>query len=129
MIKAVFSTLVLAVLMSGSVSVGETPVIKHFPEASKCATCHIRADDNTNFRLLTGDKANSVPEMCGQCHGIVKRDWDLGIHGKQVGGWKQSTPLVCTSCHNPHDPKFKLMKALKAPNRPRFGIKKESHHE
>ena len=102
----------------------------HFPEAGKCQLCHLNRNDKAPYRLLTGDKTNSIPELCGQCHGIVKRDWDRGSHGKQIGGWK--TPqeaALCTKCHEPHHPKFRLMKALKSPRRPRFGIIKESHHE
>ena len=79
--------------------------------------------------MLTGDKALSKPELCGQCHGIVKRNWDRGMHGKQVGGWKNSSRMECVRCHNPHDPKFKKMKAQRAPARPKLGIEKGESHE
>ncbi|MGZ6478340.1 MAG: cytochrome c3 family protein [Bdellovibrionales bacterium] len=102
--------------------------IQHFPEAKKCTTCHV-AKHTERLQLLTGDRTESVPELCGQCHGIVKRNWDAGMHGKQVGGWRNSSPMDCRSCHDPHDPKFKPMAAKPAPVRPRLGIKKGESNE
>jgi len=103
---------------------------QHFPEAEKCQHCHVSLHEITNLRLLTGDKTNSIPELCGQCHGVVKRNWDAGVHGKQVGGWKNPKPaLVCIKCHEPHHPKFAEMKAKKAPRRPNLGIRKDAPHE
>lgn len=101
---------------------------KHFSDAGKCTTCHV-AGHVERLQLLTGDKTDSIPVLCGQCHGLKKRDWDLGIHGKQVGGWQKSGNIDCTRCHNAHDPKFKPMHAVQAPHRPKLGIKKGEENE
>jgi hypothetical protein len=103
-------------------------ITKHFTDAKKCSVCHTTGHVE-RLQLLTGDQTSSIPTLCGQCHGIVKRNWDLGIHGKQSGGWKNSARIDCTRCHNAHDPKFKPMKAKPAPVRPKLGIMKGEANE
>lgn len=47
-------------------------------------------------------------QLCGQCHFRQKRDWLGGAHGKRVGYWSGGRTIRnCTTCHNPHAPKFK----------------------
>ncbi len=103
---------------------------KHFPKSGTCSSCHLPGQV-TKLRLLTGEPISypQSPILCGQCHGLVKRDWDHGIHGKKMGSWtKSGEPLLCVQCHDPHTPKFPLMKALPAPRQPQLGIKKEESY-
>ncbi|MBV2168266.1 MAG: hypothetical protein KUL82_06120, partial [Bdellovibrio sp.] len=103
---------------------------KHFPKSRTCSSCHVPSDV-TKLRLLTGEtlRYSQSPTLCGQCHGLVKRDWDHAIHGKKMGSWtKSGEPQLCVQCHDPHAPKFPVMKALPAPQQPQLGIKKEESH-
>ena len=46
-------------------------------------------------------------QLCGQCHFRQKRDWLGGAHGKRVTNWAGDRVVFnCTTCHNPHSPKF-----------------------
>lgn len=46
--------------------------------------------------------------LCGKCHFRQKRDWLGGAHGKRVSNWAgERVVFNCTSCHNPHSPRFK----------------------
>lgn len=80
----------------------------------KCAHCHF--ENNMNLLVLkTGDllEFQKSSYLCGQCHGIVFRDWTIGLHGKKGGGWiKQSNRWNCTQCHNPHHPTIPPMEAF-----------------
>lgn len=98
-----------------------------------CMACH-DLEDKTLLRLREGKALlfQNVEKLCGECHGLVYRDWKLGIHGKRTGHWNGAKNiLICTACHNAHTPKFQPM-APKAPPVNRFhrSQKKEgTHHE
>ena len=105
----------------GRMKVNYTPrVLKYAPENHQfelkhgdgkfwCLTCHDPAD-RTKLRLFNGSKvplSDPVP-LCGQCHGPIYRDWKEHIHGRWVGSIENAKPdVICTDCHNPHDPAFK----------------------
>jgi hypothetical protein len=105
-------------------------VAKHGYKELACNFCH----DKGNHNLLRSSAAfpatfvNPAP-VCQQCHSDIYRDWQNGIHGKRVGGWKGEAriQLQCLTCHQAHSVKFKQMEARKAPQRPKLGIEKESH--
>ncbi len=75
---------------------------------SDCNTCH----DKTDRDYLMSAKGakidiDHVYDMCGQCHFRQKKDWIGGAHGKRVTFWAgQRVVENCTSCHNPHSPRF-----------------------
>ncbi|MBI2601481.1 MAG: hypothetical protein HYW48_00345 [Deltaproteobacteria bacterium] len=99
----------------------------HMRQVKDCQLCHNPENLNT---LITLDgrtvSFNQSYEQCVNCHGEKGRDWDLGIHGKQVGSWQgDKTRLNCTDCHNPHKPKFPEMTPLPPPPFPKFGIRKK----
>ncbi|WP_127716401.1 hypothetical protein [Halobacteriovorax sp. HLS] len=93
---------------------------KHHDNIKNCYSCHDKGDRN-QLVLHTGEKIgfDQSYRQCFQCHGEKKRDWELGIHGKMVGSWSgKKYKSTCTSCHNPHKPKFRLMKADPGPVHP-----------
>ncbi|MEE9382973.1 MAG: hypothetical protein V3V08_06115 [Nannocystaceae bacterium] len=103
--------------------------IAHFSGARSCNICH----DPTNrdrLRLLKGSTTSFDAShlQCGQCHGEKMRDWNIGAHGKHVGGWRGTKHrLTCVDCHNPHKPARATMQAEAPPAFPRFGIPKGAH--
>ena len=104
-------------------------VFAHMPNAGHCYQCHNR-DDLDTLRLFTGELVSfdDTQTLCGQCHPAQKRDWDWGIHGKQVGSWRGlKHRYACAACHDPHSPKRPAVKAYPPPSFPHFGIRKEAH--
>lgn len=73
-----------------------------------CNTCHSQ-EDRDSLVTSKGSKIDldHVYDMCGQCHFRQKKDWIGGAHGKRVTYWAgQRVVKNCTSCHNPHSPRF-----------------------
>ncbi len=89
-------------------------VFDHDAEHRWCLDCH----DYENRNVLRLASGATVPftesyRLCGQCHGDKFRDWRLGIHGRRTGMWNGDKEyLLCVSCHNPHSPGFKGVKAI-----------------
>jgi hypothetical protein len=85
-------------------------VINHGQEGSAliCIDCH----DPDNLDYLEDKKGRKIDfdhsyQLCGQCHFRQKRDWLGGAHGKRVSNWAGDRVVFnCTTCHNPHAPKF-----------------------
>jgi hypothetical protein len=73
-----------------------------------CLTCH----QKDNRDLLTTEAGVDVDmdhsyQLCGHCHFRQKKDWVGGAHGKRVEFWAgQRVVQNCTSCHDPHAPRF-----------------------
>lgn len=99
-----------------------------------CFSCHDE-DNRDKLKLIDGSLVDSkdAVQVCAQCHGVVKRDWDAGIHGKRTGKWNgEKNILACIKCHDPHQPPFQPMKPF-SPPRNRFGpikkaVHKKAHH-
>lgn len=75
-----------------------------------CYTCHDREERD---KLVT--EAGQMVDMdhsyalCGQCHFRQKKDWVGGAHGKRIKYWTgERVVRSCTSCHDPHSPRFKM---------------------
>ena len=97
----------------------EGMIYEHMPEVWDCFLCHHSKKPNS-LNLLDGTPIsyNEVSTLCAQCHGIIKRDWNEGLHGKQIGSWGgEKTRSACTECHDAHHPKFPNMQAV-PPQRP-----------
>lgn len=107
--------------------------LKHGKGEFWCLTCH--EGENRNHLALFNGKSISFEDshlLCGQCHGSIYRDWKLGIHGRRVGQWKgKKLYMLCSHCHNPHDPKFRKISSLDPPRPPSYGRWEdpEHHHE
>jgi hypothetical protein len=88
---------------------------------NNCFNCH----NETNLvTLQTRDggelKITDSPSLCGSCHGPTFRDWEAGVHGRTGEYWNaalgETTYKPCTSCHDPHHPKFPGRKPAPAPH-------------
>lgn len=99
---------------------------------TNCLNCHHPA----NRDVYVDHEGNEIPadqpaRLCSKCHGPIYREWEAGIHGRQNGYWDttkgERTKLFCVQCHDPHDPKFKPMRPLPAPQRTRFSPLNLSH--
>jgi len=99
----------------------EEIVLKHAEEQRWCLDCH-NPNNRDKLRLANGQVIFFEKSylLCGrQCHGTIYRDWKAGVHGKRTGHWNgRKQYRLCVHCHNPHDPKFKLLKPLPPPVRP-----------
>jgi hypothetical protein len=99
---------------------------------TNCLNCH----NARNRDVYVDHEGNEIPadqpaRLCSKCHGPTYREWEAGIHGRQNGYWDKTkgerTKLFCVQCHDPHNPKFKPMKPLPAPQRTRFSSLDSMH--
>ena len=97
-----------------------------------CLNCHHK----TNRDAYVAHDGKEIPsdrpeELCSQCHGMIYRDWKVGIHGRARGSWNRDEEgwhsLVCTECHDPHDPKFPELVPMPGPAIPGRKTEKEIH--
>ncbi|MCA9726283.1 MAG: hypothetical protein KC729_01270 [Candidatus Eisenbacteria bacterium] len=97
-----------------------------------CASCH-NPEDSRTYRLADGTVVEGwdVMELCSQCHGPQRTDYDHGAHGGMTGYWDLAagprTRNSCTSCHSPHEPAFGPMRPTFKPI-DRFLLDRD-HHE
>lgn len=92
-----------------------------------CLNCHNRYDSDAyayhDESIIPADEPN---RLCAKCHGPQYRNWNLGIHGRRGPYWNELfgpvIKLDCIQCHDPHKPKFQLMKPEPAPVLTRFEV-------
>ena len=73
-----------------------------------CFTCH-KKDERDFLVTEKGAKVDMdhVYQMCAQCHFRQQKDWVGGAHGTRISYWAgQRVVKNCTSCHDPHSPRF-----------------------
>lgn len=88
-----------------------------------CLNCH-DPDERNYLKLINGDiiSFEESYRLCGQCHGLIYRDWKLGIHGRRMGQWNgKKLYLLCVHCHDPHTPQFRKIMPKDPPRRPDYG--------
>ncbi len=89
-----------------------------------CLSCH-DADDYDRLRLADGSPLPfpQVMDLCGQCHGPQRRDYDHGAHGGMRGAWDlrrgDRQRNHCVDCHDPHAPAFPRVRPVFAPAKER----------
>jgi len=95
-------------------------VLRHAAGQLWCLDCH-HPENRDSLRLMSGEGLpfTASYRLCGQCHGKKLRDWELGSHGRRSGQWNGAKEyLLCTHCHDPHDPPFKALTPMPPPARP-----------
>ena len=104
-------------------------VLDHGVNAN-CFNCH-DAEHRDRLAMEGGQTVgfDDVSQFCGKCHGPTWRNWQRGIHGKDIGSWSANDPrrgrFECTDCHDPHAPAFPASVSLPGPNTIRMG----QHHD
>jgi len=99
---------------------------------SFCLNCH-HPENRDAYVHYDGSEISSddVELLCRKCHGPQYRDWEHDIHGRPNGYWNaalgEQNRLICTQCHDPHDPAFKPMKPMPAPSYPPRAAGKKDH--
>ena len=94
--------------------------LRHDEQHRWCLDCH-DATDRDHLHLASGELVSfdESYRLCGQCHGEKLRDWRAGVHGRRTGDWNgHKKYLLCANCHNPHQPRFKAIAPMPAPQRP-----------
>lgn len=95
-----------------------------------CLNCH-HPTNRIFYVEVDGSEmpAESADRLCAKCHGLVRRDWELGLHGRQNGYWDRTkgdrTRLSCIQCHDPHIPKPSPMRPDPPPIRSRLASREE----
>ena len=89
---------------------------------NNCYNCHDR-DQLDQLHTPDGEKLkfSQATLLCASCHGPTYRDWNAGIHGRTSGYWdRKAGPITrqqCTSCHDPHAPRFTGLIPMPGPHR------------
>lgn len=90
-----------------------------------CLHCHNPKNEGT---YLDHD-GSEIPDdqttrLCGKCHGVNYKDWQIGVHGRRGGFWDsrfgERVVLDCIQCHDPHDPQFPALPPDRPPVRSRL---------
>jgi len=98
-----------------------------------CASCHDAARPE-RLHLADGRPVPTTDAMqlCAQCHGPQKRDYDHGAHGGMNGYWDLSAGPRdrnhCLDCHDTHRPAYPRYLPV-FPPRDRFLAPKHPHRE
>ncbi len=85
-----------------------------------CLSCH-NAKDYDTIHLADGRSVAfpDVMNLCAQCHGTAMRDYNHGSHGGMNGHWDLTkggrVRNNCINCHDPHMPKFPIVKPVLPP--------------
>ena len=103
-------------------------VVQH--GSNTCLSCH-NSTDYGSLHLANNRRVEftDVVTLCSQCHGPQWRDFRHGAHGGMNGFWDMTKGdrlrQGCTSCHDPHAPKYQGAHPTLSP-RDRF---LEPHHD
>lgn len=96
-------------------------VVDHGARADlRCDSCHA-GPDYAHLRTADGRQLpfTEVNTLCRQCHGPQARDFDHGAHGGMQGHWDLAfgdrLRHSCTTCHDPHAPKYAAMWPARPP--------------
>lgn len=85
-----------------------------------CLSCH----DARNYDQLHLADGTPLPyertmDLCAQCHGPQRRDYEHGAHGGMRGHWDLTrggrTRNHCVDCHDPHAPAYPKLRPVFPP--------------
>jgi hypothetical protein len=85
-----------------------------------CLSCH-DARDYDRLHLADGTPLSyeRTMDLCGQCHGPQRRDYEHGAHGGMRGHWDLTrggrTRNHCVDCHDPHAPAYPKVRPVFTP--------------
>ena len=85
-----------------------------------CLSCHVPPRFET-FKLASGLEVDyaQVVQLCEQCHGAKRTDYEHGAHGGMNGYWDLTagprTRNSCLDCHNAHRPAYQPMQPAPHP--------------
>jgi len=101
-------------------------VMKHFKGMENCYRCHSALNmDHLQLQTAVTVTIDDSAELCRECYALKGKDWDIGAHGKSVGGWQgMRHRLTCVDCHDPHKPQLAPVQAMKGMPFPVSGIPK-----
>jgi predicted CXXCH cytochrome family protein len=88
---------------------------------NNCFNCHDRDQLDQLHSAENGKlKFDQATLLCAGCHGTTYRDWMAGAHGRTGGHWDRSAGPIdrqeCTSCHDPHAPRFTELIPMPGPH-------------
>lgn len=92
----------------------------HIEDNYNCYGCH-DIEYRDRLKLFNGStiELSDSSRLCGQCHSTNFKHWQSGLHGKVVGNWNGPRKITpCTSCHNPHRPKYEGQHPAPSPTSP-----------
>jgi predicted CXXCH cytochrome family protein len=69
--------------------------------AANCMSCHGSHNILSHKDEKSTTSRVNVPNTCGTCHGGVKDEYSMGVHGKAVAAGNTKAP-VCSDCHTAH---------------------------
>lgn len=96
-------------------------IYDHVTSDKQCLLCHV-PQRRELLVMLDGTQIPQAesPKLCGQCHGLIFKEWSESFHGKIMNkGREGEEKFRCGKCHEAHSPKFKPMKADPPPHRPK----------
>ncbi len=91
-----------------------------------CLSCH-DARDYDRLHLADGTPLTyeRTMDLCGQCHGPQRRDYERGAHGGMRGYWDLTrggrARNHCVDCHDPHAPAYPKVRPVFTPLRDNAG--------
>lgn len=85
-----------------------------------CLSCHDSRDyDRLHLADGTPLPYERTMDLCGQCHGPQRRDYEHGAHGGMRGHWDLTrgprTRNHCVDCHDPHAPAYPKVRPVFTP--------------
>lgn len=96
-----------------------------------CESCH-DPEDRSLLRLADGKKLafTATMDLCSQCHGPQRRDYDHGAHGGMTGHWDLRAGgrqrASCVDCHAAHSPAIEPVTPV-LPPQDRFASVESAH--
>jgi hypothetical protein len=70
--------------------------------AASCADCHGGHGILSAAAPPSRVSRKNVVATCGECHGVMEKDYREGVHGRAYAAGNLDVP-VCTDCHSGHD--------------------------
>ncbi|HSQ74606.1 MAG TPA: cytochrome b/b6 domain-containing protein, partial [Bacteroidota bacterium] len=70
--------------------------------AATCTDCHTSHDMKKGSNPKSSVAKQNIATTCAACHGDIKEQYDVSIHGKALANGVGASP-TCTDCHGEHN--------------------------